>query len=218
MVLGRMLPDGVRYIGMWDRVGINMGANDKPRAALDVRGDMIADNVWVKLVDQGFASDQDYTMKVDGQTYRRFRIEMEGRMEARGRDKTIGLRPNNATRPYGPGSRHWEGHEPNVQWAHGVGDIGNASMLPLCTTHWNQDGYVMCTGEMNTQTGIARMIITNGIFNTAGRCGGNSDYPSCVISDIAINAWRDTTTPITSLTLTFNGGVFYGRMILYGKK
>jgi hypothetical protein len=225
MILGRTSsdPGSPRYIGMWDKVGIGMSGNDKPRAALDVRGDVIAnnlvaDNTWVKLIDQGFASDQDYTMKADGQTYRRFRIEMEGTLLVRGRDKHIGLRPNNATGPYGPGARHWQGHEPNVTWHHGVGDIGNANMLPLCTTHWNQDGYVMCTGEMNTRTGIARMIITSDIFNTSGRCGGNGDYPSCVMSDIAVNAWRDTTTPITSLTLTFNGGVFYGRMILYGKK
>jgi len=223
MILGRLLPDGLRYVGMWDRVGIGMEGNDKPRAALDVRGDVVAnnvvaDNTWVKLVDQGLGTDQDYRMNVDGQRYRRFRIEMEGTMTVRGSDKTIGVRPNNATGPYGPASRHWEGHTPNVRWEHGVDGIRDANMLPLCTTHWNTDGHVMCTGEMNTRTGMFRMINTNDVFSTSGNCGGNPAYPSCIMSDIAINSWRDVNTPITFLTLSFNGGVFYGRLVLYGKK
>jgi len=219
MILGRSSSEG-RFIGMWDRVGINMGVNDKPQAALDVRGDMIADNVWVKLRDVQLTSPADYTIQgINGEVYRRFRIEVEGRISVAGRDKTIGLRPNGSAVNYGPGSRHWQGHEPNVQWAHGVGDIGDANQLPLCTTHWGLDGHLMCTGEMNTHTGMFRMINSNDIFSTSGNCGRTPATPSCVMSDIAINAWRDQFTPITSLTLRFNGAsAFSGRVVLYGKK
>ena len=42
MILGRTSsdPGNPRYIGMWDKVAIGMNGNDKPRAALDVRGDI----------------------------------------------------------------------------------------------------------------------------------------------------------------------------------
>jgi len=217
MILGRTSGEGPRYIGMWDKVGINMGANDKPRAALDVRGDMIADNVWVKLRDVQLSSSADYTIQgIDGNAYRRFRIEVEGKIKVAGRDKVIGLRPNNSTVNYGPESIHWQGHAPNVSYAHGVAWFGATnSLLPLCATHWDQDGQIVCTGEMNAQTGMFRMINSNSVFNTSGPCGSSS----CIVSDNAVNSWRDESANITSLTLYFNGAsAFTGRLVLYGKK
>src|SRR5579859_2853518 len=225
MILGRTSsdPNNPRYIGMWDKVGIGMAANDKPRAALDVRGDVIAnnvvaDNTWVKLHENSLGTDQDYTMPADGQTYRRFRIEMEGRITSGGSDRIIGVRPNGSSANYGPGSRHWEGHVPNVEWSHGVAMPAYPTLLPVCTSHWNRDGQLMCTGEMNTRTGMARMILSNSVFYPNGSSGNNSSMPTCIISDILTNSWRDESTAISSLTLNFNGGIFYGKVVLYGKK
>jgi hypothetical protein len=217
MILGRMSDDRFRYIGLWDKVGIGMGMNDKPRAALDVRGDMIADNVWVKLHDGQLRSSADYTIQgINGDAYRRFRIEVEGKINVAGSDKVIGLRPNGSTVNYGPESIHWQGHAPNSGYAHSVAWFGATnSLLPLCATHWGQDGQIVCTGEMNTHTGMFRMINSNSVFNTSGRCGSSS----CIISDNAVNSWRDETANITSLTLYFNGASgFSGRLVLYGKK
>ena len=133
----------------------------------------------------------------------------------------ISLRPNGSTTNYGPGSIHWQGHEPNVTWAHGVAWVGKSqpNFLPLCATHWGRDGNLMCTGEMNTQTGMFRMIDSNSVFITSSTCGNNPAYPSCMIADNLENSWRDQTSNITWLILHFDGAPgFRGRFTLYGKK
>jgi hypothetical protein len=228
MILGRTSSDlnNPRYIGMWDRVGIGMGGNDKPRAALDVRGDVVAnnvqannvqaDNVWVKLHEANLNTGSDYTITgLNGNAYRRFRIEVEGGLDVGGADRTIGLRPNGAATGYGPGMIHYVWHVPGDRYGNDAQWFGGAnSLLPLCSTNWNQNGQVQCTAEMNTRTGMYRMIVSEGVFNTANTCGAST----CMAVYHSANSWRDVSTNITSLTLSFNGASrFWGRVVLYGK-
>jgi hypothetical protein len=216
-----MSPEGLRYVGMWDRVGIGMGGNDKPRAALDVRGDVVANNVqannvWVKLHEANLSTGSDYTITgLNGNAYRRFRIEVEGGLDVAGADRTIGLRPNGATTNYGPGMIHYVWHVPGSSYGNNAQWFGGANnLLPLCSTNWAQNGQVQCTAEMNTHTDMYRMIVSDGVFNTANTCGSSS----CMAVYHSANSWRDVYTNITSLTLSFNGASrFWGRVVLYGK-
>ena len=88
-----------RVVSMFDRVGIR---TSEPRADLDVNGGIVAngldvrggitatsqitaDNVWVKIHEAQLNSAADYLIRgIDGNAYRRFRIEVEGTIAQEG--------------------------------------------------------------------------------------------------------------------------------------
>jgi len=189
--------------------------------ALNVDGDITADNVWTKLHDVQLSSAADYTVQgINGDAYRRFRVELEGTLTTENRygsrdwSKAIGLRPNGSTANYGT-------HQ-DLQVAPWTMGQNETDFLPLCISHWQLDGQLSCTGEMNAHTGMFRVMKSESTFVTLRECGPNfwqSPHRSCMSSQDAANVWLDQTTNITSLTLYFGrASGFTGRFVLYGKK
>jgi hypothetical protein len=176
---------------------------------------------WIKLESVARTNSTTFSfMNLDGNAYRRFRIEIEGVVGVAGSDRVIVLRPNAVTTSYGPSVMHMGAHEPGVSFHHGVTNFGAPpdNALPICVTHFNQDGHVMCTSEMNSETGRMRLVTTNAVFATAlTTCGtpGNG----CISQDTVTAVWRDTAANITSMEISFPSiTTFVGDVTLWALK
>jgi len=184
---------------------------------IDVTGQVIAQNTWTRIGSATLTNAGDHTFNnLDGNAYRRFRVELEGILAVGGTDRVIGLRPNSSVNNYGPYAMHWNGHMSGVAFSDTTGITGTpASLLPLCVTHYNVDGHLFCTGEMNTRSGRYRMIHSSSTFASSGACGSSS----CIITTQAMNSWRDSSANITSLVMHFGGAtLFDGEVTLWALK
>ncbi|MCK5804665.1 MAG: hypothetical protein KAI66_17640 [Lentisphaeria bacterium] len=192
---------------------------------LRLTGGLVADSIrltggqfitqsWTRIGSVSRSNASDYTFAgLDGDAYRRFRIELEGVLSVGGTNRVIGLRPNGSNTDYGPHVMHWDGHVPGVSFVDTTGITGSPTdLLPLCVTHSGLDGHLFCTGEMNIRSGRYRMIHSRSTFASSGACGSSS----CIYTTQAANSWRNSTTNITSLTLHFGGAtLFDGEVTLW---
>jgi hypothetical protein len=207
------------------------GKSNNAGPALNVSGDITGDNVWTRIHDVQLSSAEDYTVQgLDGDAYRWFRIELQGTLKAEDRygrrawQQVIGIRPNgaNSREDYGTGI-----DLENQHWMMNINEMTN--FLPLCVAFRQLDGQVSCTGEMNTHTGMFRIMRSESSFIvTPNERDHHSGFPhqhpwelnrTIMRTTSAENFWRDQTKNVNSLTLYFGGaGGFTGRFVLYGKK
>lgn len=202
-------------VGVSGNLGVGVAG---PAERVEVAGQVVADNLPRRIYQSNVTSAADYTISnLDGNAYRRYRFEIEGRIIPNGSNRAIGVRPNGASdaASYGPGVMHWYAHNPGVEWTNttNITAPNSSLMLPVCISHWGVDGYLMCSGEMNTKTGNYRLMRSESAFNTSGACGASS----CVANTSITNAWRNTGTNITSLGIVFTGATdFDGTITIYG--
>lgn len=165
----------------------------------------------------------DYTVSgLDGNSFRRFRIEIEGFLDVPdGKTVVVGVSPNGTSTLYGPGVIHLVGHIPGSKYVTDVTTwagnpwISDRNMLPVCASHLGKDGYVACTGMLSTKAGGARLINSSSAWTSSGDCGNST----CVFSDRLTNSWGDVSNNITSLTFRFGGAEgFKGEVTVYGVK
>jgi len=203
---------------------LNIGRSNAAGPPLNVEGEIAADNVWTRLHEAQLSSAADYTVKgLNGDAYRQFRIELEGTVTTENYGywtKAIGIRPNGNADATNYGTHQELAAAP---WTFGQ----NATdFLPLCVSHWLADGQVSCAGEMNTHTGMSRIMRSESLFITLADCSHHpwshlipQQQQHCILSQDAANAWFDQSTNITSLTLYFGKATgFTGRFVLYGRK
>jgi hypothetical protein len=84
-------------------------------------------------------------------------------------------------------------------------------------TFYGVDGHVMCATEMSTKTGRFRFVTGKAVFASAlVTCNGTTAL-GCIIEGGISAVWRDSTTNITSLAVSFPSiTVFNGEVTLWG--
>jgi hypothetical protein len=200
-------------------VGVQGGLSAGSLTATSVVADNIPQRLFQVTLNSGVAPANILPADFNGANWRRLRVEVEGFMDVVGADNGyMGVRPNGSTSSYGAQSFAWQGHVPGTSFpfaAGGINTIGFPDSIPMCVTHYNQDGHVMCTLEMNTRSGMARLGHAKAMFATSGTCGTSN----CVISTDELGSWRDTNATLTSLGVTFgNLTSFNGTITVWGTR
>lgn len=145
---------------------------------------------WALITDTNLNTAADFTIvNLNGNTDKYYRIFLNGTLGVTGIDVGIGVRPNNDTTAanYGSGAETGGGNSSN--W-------GSSALFPLGRTGWSQSGDIMCSAIISAQTGTKRVGHSSATFMAANG--------SMFINALG-NVWKNTTTNITSLTITFNG-------------
>jgi hypothetical protein len=165
---------------------------------------------WVKVHEATLQNASDYVISgLDGNRDRVYVVVLSGYIASGGVNRTVGLRPNGATTNYAAGAQHWIGNEPGAGYHNTSGFQGTANQLPLCLSHYNSDGSIICQGQIKAETGSPRLIRSEDSFSR------NSSVTT-ILSTRHVNAWNDTAANITSLTLHFGGASdFDGRIYVY---
>lgn len=173
-----------------------------PTEKLEVAGNIIANNIWMKVADIDVSSSTGVTISgLDGSTQRAYKVIFQGTLNAGGTDRHLLIRPNGISSGYSSYAIY-NGTAGGSDW--------NTTGFYVGRNGWGQNADVFFEYEISTMTGRKRLGLGKATFaHTSGNILGYAD---------ANGYWNDISTNITSLWVGPTGGTITGKIIVYATR